>query len=229
MALTIAISIAALITLTIAYILHRILRSPKNALPLPPGPKGFPLVGNINDLPKPGVLECHHWLTHKDLYGPISSLTVLGQPFIILNSAALALELLRDKALIYSGRPTFTFAGSMIGWNNVLGMQQPNETFKAYRKNIATVASSAATLKVFDAVQEEESVRFLGKLLAGPEGLFEHIKMEAGAVILRVTYGYTPNMVGRDPLVDMAGQTMEDFADVMIPGKYLVDIVPARK
>lgn len=37
--------------------------------PLPPGPKGLPLVGNLNDLPKPGVLEAHHWLEHKKLYG----------------------------------------------------------------------------------------------------------------------------------------------------------------
>ena len=37
--------------------------------PLPPGPKGLPLVGNINDLPKPGVFESHHWLQHKALYG----------------------------------------------------------------------------------------------------------------------------------------------------------------
>lgn len=37
--------------------------------PLPPGPKGFPLLGNLNNLPKPGELEAHHWLRHKELYG----------------------------------------------------------------------------------------------------------------------------------------------------------------
>jgi len=37
--------------------------------PLPPGPKGLPVLGNVNDLPKPGVLEPHHWLEHKKLYG----------------------------------------------------------------------------------------------------------------------------------------------------------------
>ncbi|KAH6507448.1 hypothetical protein HBI56_151160 [Parastagonospora nodorum] len=227
MATTIATSIISLAVLLTAFILHRKLR-PRTTLPLPPGPKGLPLLGNINDLPPPGTLECHHWLTHKDLYGPLSSLSVLGQPFIIINDASLALELLRDRALIYSGRPEFTFAGSMIGWEHVLGMQQPHARFKQYRKNIAKVASSAATLKVFDGVQEEESVRFLGRVLRGPEALFEHIKMEAGAVILRVTYGYTP-WEEKDPLVDMAGTTMVDFADVMIPGKYLVDVLPALR
>lgn len=37
--------------------------------PPPPGPKGLPLVGNLNDLPAPGMLEAHHWLKHKELYG----------------------------------------------------------------------------------------------------------------------------------------------------------------
>jgi hypothetical protein len=49
------------------------LRMRRNAQPLPPGPKGMPILGNLNDMPKPGVLECHHWLQHKDLYGAYSS------------------------------------------------------------------------------------------------------------------------------------------------------------
>jgi hypothetical protein len=40
-----------------------------NSTPLPPGPKGLPIVGNIRDLPPPGAKEWEHWLKHKDLYG----------------------------------------------------------------------------------------------------------------------------------------------------------------
>lgn len=36
---------------------------------LPPGPKGFPLLGNISDLPPAGELEARHWLKHKSQYG----------------------------------------------------------------------------------------------------------------------------------------------------------------
>ena len=51
------------------YFVNRLVRGNGNGLPLPPGPKGVPFLGNINDMPKPGVLECHHWLQHKELYG----------------------------------------------------------------------------------------------------------------------------------------------------------------
>lgn len=57
------------IGLVIVVILKRSFGTATGNLPLPPGPKGLPLAGNLNDLPKPGVLEAHHWLKHKDLYG----------------------------------------------------------------------------------------------------------------------------------------------------------------
>ncbi len=66
-------------------------------------------------------------------------------------------------------------------------------------------------------------------MLDSPDNLFDHIKKEAGTVILRITYGYTAEPHGRDPLVDMAGKTMQEFADATVPGKWVVDIMPFCK
>lgn len=59
------------IALAVVFVINGVLNASKSAKrpPRPPGPKGLPLVGNLNDLPKPGVLEAHHWLKHKELYG----------------------------------------------------------------------------------------------------------------------------------------------------------------
>ena len=88
------------------------------------------------------------------------------------------------------------------------------------------MASSSTSLAVFDRVQNEEAAHFLLNVLDSPDDLFEHIRKEAGAVILRVTYGYTPNAQGRDPLVDLAGKTMAEFAVASVPGKWAVDVFP---
>lgn len=101
--------VAALVAYTINYLAH----NNRTGRPLPPGPKGLPVLGNVSDLPKPGMLECYHWLQHKDEYGPISSITVLGQSFIIINDAQLALEILRDRSAAYSARPHMVFASDM--------------------------------------------------------------------------------------------------------------------
>jgi hypothetical protein len=51
------------------YVVSRLLRGKGDRRSLPPGPKGLPVLGNINDLPKPGEHEWLHWLKHKELYG----------------------------------------------------------------------------------------------------------------------------------------------------------------
>lgn len=62
------------IGIAIAFVFRFVLGAFKGAgrPPRPPGPKGQPLVGNLNDLPKPGVIEAHHWLKHKELYGSLT-------------------------------------------------------------------------------------------------------------------------------------------------------------
>lgn len=96
-----------------AYLIRKITNRKEYSHPLPPGPKGLPLLGNVNDLPKPnGGLEAHHWLKHKDEYGPISSVTVLGQTIVIINDAKIALEVLRDRAQ-HQARPHMVFASDM--------------------------------------------------------------------------------------------------------------------
>lgn len=102
-----------LFALIAAFLVDRLVRSKSHDHPLPPGPRGIPILGNVNDLPPPGMLECTHWLKHKDVYGPISSITVLGQTFVIINDADIALELLRDRSTLHSGRPHMIFSSEM--------------------------------------------------------------------------------------------------------------------
>ena len=64
-------------------------------------------------MPKHGEVEYEHWLKHKDIYGPISSLTILGQTIVIINDGQIALELLRDKAATTAGRPHSEFASKL--------------------------------------------------------------------------------------------------------------------
>jgi hypothetical protein len=112
MAIITSVGISIFFAVGILYMVKRFLQG-KHALPLPPGPAGIPFLGNVNDMPKPGVPECHHWLQHKDLYGPISSVTVLGQTFVIINDPGIAFELLRDRSAIHSSRPNQVFGGEM--------------------------------------------------------------------------------------------------------------------
>jgi hypothetical protein len=85
----------------------------RRQLPLPPGPKGLPIVGNIQDLPPPGMPEWQHWLKHKDLYGPLSSITTLGTTIVLIHDRDIATELLDKRSAKYSSRPFQCFAQEM--------------------------------------------------------------------------------------------------------------------
>ncbi|KAI4950472.1 hypothetical protein J4E91_004355 [Alternaria rosae] len=98
--------------------------------------------------------------------------------------------------------------------------------WKIQRKNITKIASTNVSVSVFDKVQETEAAHFLLNLLNSPDKLFDHIRKEAGSVILKITYGYTTVADGNDPFVDLAAKTMEQFANATVPGKWPVDIFP---
>jgi hypothetical protein len=103
------------------------------------------------------------------------------------------------------------------------------DMWKIHRKNITKIASTIVSLFVFDRIQEAESVHFLLNLLESPEQLFDHIRKEAGSVILKITYGYTTVARGNDPLVDLARKTLDQCTEAVVPDKWMVDILPFCK
>jgi hypothetical protein len=56
---------------------------------------------------------------------------------------------------------------------------------------------------------------------------YEYAFREAGAVILKIAYGYTTESHKRDPLVHLAGEAMDQFGRAGVPGAWMVDIIPA--
>lgn len=94
-------------------------KSTRNVLQ-PPGPKGYPLLGNIFDLPRVKAwITYANWehlykgkwsyahLTHESnmFLGGIIYASVLGQHILIINDREIAIELLERRAHIYSDRP----------------------------------------------------------------------------------------------------------------------------
>jgi hypothetical protein len=50
----------------------------------------------------------------------------------------------------------------------------------------------------------------------------------AGAIVLKISHGYSVSETGKDPLVTLAEKTIEEFSLSTAPGGFWVDFLPWR-
>lgn len=191
---------------------------------MPPGPRGLPIVGNVLDLPPPGEPEYQHWLKFKDKYGPVASITVFGQPIILVHDHDIAVELLEKRSNIYSARPDSFFATNMCGWKEWIAFQGNNALMRAYRRDIHSVVGTKTALERVMPLEEIEAKRFLVRAMRKPDQWNDHLKKYTATIILKIAYGYRVTQDGPDPLVDLVEQVMNEFSDSTMPGKWMVDV-----
>lgn len=144
-------------------------------VPLPPGPRSLPFLGNINHLPPPGRAEYLHWLKLRDAYGPLSSITIPGQPMILIHDRAAANVILEKSSLKTSGRPKQPFA-AQCGFNQMLPGRQYNVESRRHRKHMHQQLGTLKAASRFNHVQDVESKRLLFRALDDPDNLMQHFK-----------------------------------------------------
>ncbi|KAK5998055.1 Cytochrome P450 monooxygenase CLM2 [Cladobotryum mycophilum] len=185
------------------------------------------LVGNLRDLPRPGIPEYKHWLNFKNDYGPISSVTVLGQHLILIQDRYVATDLLEQMWSKTSGRPIFEFGSKLCGYEKLLMSLQYNATYRRQRKYIDHQIGSPSRVANFNHIQDVETRRLLLRCLNDPSHIHQHFKTQAGAIILKITYGYSIDATEADPLIELVGGMVENFSKVFVPFHWFVDMIPA--
>ncbi|KAG1852855.1 cytochrome P450 [Suillus subalutaceus] len=196
--------------------------SKKNPAPYPPGPPGWPLVGNITDVP-----NIKPWLTFAKWgkkYGDISHVEVFGQHVVVLNSVDIAAEMLERKSSVYSDRPVFHMGGELVGWKHSLPLLPYGNRFLWYRKTFHHSIGDRVTLDKYHPIIQMETHRFLRQVLAKPDELEAHVRHTAGAIILRISHGY--EVKDNDSFVDLADRALSQFSRSMSPNAFMVDIMP---
>jgi hypothetical protein len=122
-----ALSFGILLGLVVFFV-ARYITSPYRKLP--PGPRGYPIIGNVLELRSQQWLKFTEWRKQYgqcsfdrllrtlsltiDTTGDLIYLNAAGQPMVILNSQKVAADLLDRRAGIYSDRPRNIVASDIM-------------------------------------------------------------------------------------------------------------------
>jgi hypothetical protein len=106
----------------------------------------------------------------------MTTVSVFGQPLIILNSSKTAIDMMDKKSAIYSDRPVMPMGGELVGWKDTLVLVPYGDRFRNYRKFVHQVIGSNSSVAFFHPIEELETHRFLKSVLKNPEGLVAHIR-----------------------------------------------------
>jgi len=188
-----------------------------------PGPKGWPIIGNLLDVPT--EVEYQVFSQWQKKYGDLIQMTVLGQPTIIINSPNLAVDMLNKKSAIYSSRPTLTMAGDLVGWKDILVLLKYTDKFKACRRMFHAVIGTRASVEKFRDSLEEESAVMVRRLLNEPRNFVGPVRKAVGVIILRISHGYRPTTED-DSLVRIADEATDQLNILLTPGQFAVDVLP---
>ncbi|RDA95630.1 hypothetical protein CP533_1141 [Ophiocordyceps camponoti-saundersi (nom. inval.)] len=192
----------------------------------PPGPKGLPILGNIRDRPPKGKPEFSYWMERMKKFGPVSSITTLGQTIVFIHDRQAAYEILERTTKKSSGRPYLEFGDRLCGFNGFIATMQFDDDCKLQRRMIHQHLGTKSAVARFHDIMEEEVKIFMLRIWREPGRLIELFKGVTGAIILKVIYGYTVDQDQDDCLVQLIHVMMTNFLNVFVAMKWLVDIVP---
>ena len=106
----------------------------------------------------------------------MTTVSVFGQPMIIVNSSKTAMDMMDKKSAIYSDRPVMQMGGELVGWKDTLVLVPYGDRFRNYRKFFHQVIGSTAAMSLFYPTEELETHRFLKSVLKTPDDLVTHIR-----------------------------------------------------
>ncbi|KAG7451288.1 cytochrome P450 [Guyanagaster necrorhizus] len=170
----------------------------RRCVPLPPGPKGLPLIGNLWN-----ISTEYPWITYArwaTIYGDVLYLDTPGNPTVVLNSAQAAADLFERRSRNYSDRPEL-------------------DTSADVSPIFSTPCSSGLLFR------GNESNICLQQLHKSPDALVRHVRHHSGSIIMKTVYGYVGNPNG-NRFVELVDRSLESIRIIGNVGSFLVDYIP---
>ncbi|KAH9002678.1 cytochrome P450 [Lactarius hatsudake] len=189
---------------------------------LPPGPRGYPIIGNILELRSQQWLKFTEW---RKQYGDVIYLSAAGQPVVVLNSQKAAADLLDRRAGIYSDRPVNVVASNILTGGLLLVFTRYNDIWRRMRK-AAHEGLNKGVVKDFHTIQTKEALILASDGLKEPTEWFKHLHRASASMILSIVYDQPTIKPGQDYDVKPINDFVQRLTLAAYPGAHFVEFFP---
>ncbi|KAK9073271.1 hypothetical protein SSX86_007595 [Deinandra increscens subsp. villosa] len=164
----------------------------KSLLPLPPGPPGLPIIGNLHQLDTSNLPD-YLWRLSK-CYGPLMLLRLGQVQTLVVSSAEMAKEVLKTKDLIFCNRPVLRGQQKLSYNNKDIAFSPYNEYWRQMRKTCTLHLFSMKQVNLFRPVREQEVFDMIDSIKARTGSkqivnLSETVMILTSNIISRVAFG----------------------------------------
>lgn len=139
-------------------------------LNLPPGPPGWPIVGNLFQVARSGKPFMEYVNDLRSKYGSIFTLKMGTRTMIILTDAKLVHEALIQKGAIYATRPPENPTRNIFSANKyTVNAAYYGPVWKSLRRNMVQNMLSSSRIKEFRGVRDNAMDKLINRLRAEAE------------------------------------------------------------
>ncbi|KAJ6527868.1 cytochrome P450 [Mycena vulgaris] len=196
-------------------------RRSASTLPLPPGPRKSPLVGNLFSMPSHSEWETY-WKWNQESNSDIIHLNAAGASIVVISSVQAAEDLLGKRSVIYSDRQLKYLLTAWSSFSKIR-IQIRRTHRRLFHQDFQPIAA-----KLFRPQELQAAHQLIRRILDTPDDFAQHFLHVTGAIIMSIAYGLDVKP-SDDPYLNAAHAAIRAISAAWVHGRFLVDNLPALK